>query len=104
MTPFEWLYEIGRRSGLSREARSIAAVLFVHMMDAGETHCCPSLATIAKHGGYRNGRTVVPHLNELEHAGWLLRDRTAGEETCYFATSPVDWKYETGVPTEGQAG
>lgn len=90
----EWLRAVHRRSGLSIPARGVAAVLFARM-DPDGASCFPSLATVAADAGYQHGRSVAPHLTELERGGWIIRERRPRkgrdhEATRYYATIPIN--------------
>jgi hypothetical protein len=73
VTAHPWLRAVQRRSTLTPKARAVAAVLFARMDEDGT--CWPSLATIATDAGYVRSHSVLPALDELEAAGWLLRER-----------------------------
>jgi hypothetical protein len=107
--PHGWLRAAQRRSTLTAKARAVAAVLFSRM-DAHAT-CWPSLATIAADAGYARSHSVLPALDELEAAGWLVRERRwkangAPATTRYVAVVPaeaVDPDDPVGLPVDPAA-
>jgi hypothetical protein len=93
VTAHGWLRALQRRSTLTPKGRAVAAVLFARM-DADGT-CWPSLATIAQDAGYVRSHSVLAALDELEAAGWLLRERRRKVDgspatTRYVAVLPVE--------------
>jgi hypothetical protein len=110
VTSHGWLRAVQRRSTLTPKARAVAAVLFARMDDAGT--CWPSLATIAADAGYVRSHSVLAALDELEAAGWLLRERRrkangAPATTRYAAVVPaesVDPAEPVGPPVDPAEG
>jgi hypothetical protein len=106
LTAHGWLRAVQRRSTLTPKARAVAAVLFARMDEDGT--CWPSLATIATDAGYVRSHSVLAALDELEAAGWLLRERRrkangAPATTRYAAVVPavaVDPDEPVGPPVD----
>ena len=113
----KWLRAVQRRSSLSAKARAVAAVLFARM-DPDGASCFPSLDTIAADAGYRGRESILSRsaskgrkaqagpLDELEQAGWILRERRPRRghghaTTKYYATIPIDDRPSAHLVSEG---
>jgi hypothetical protein len=93
VTAHGWLRALQRRSTLTPKGRAVAAVLFARMDEDGT--CWPSLATIAQDAGYVRSHSVLAALDELEAAGWLLRERRRKVDG-----SPATTRYVAVLPAE----
>jgi hypothetical protein len=93
VTAHGWLRAVQRRSTLTPKARAVAAALFARMDEDGT--CWPSLATIATDAGYVRSHSVLAALDELEAAGWLLRERRRKANGA-----PATTRYAAVVPAE----